>query len=79
MKKIEINGKEVTTNFGEKGMHTLVVGNDFPNYIMELMDNRETTKQFFERLVDKGYTRIRFAEISTRIKGYHKTIAYCRR
>ena len=79
MKKIEINGKEVTTNFGENGMHTLVVGNDLPNYRMELMNDMETVQQFLERLVDKGYTRIRFAETSTRIKGYHKTIAYCRR
>lgn len=79
MKKIEIKGKEITTNFGENGMFTVVAGNNLPNYTMELPMFRETDSQFLERLVDKGYTRIRFAQTTTKVKGYHDTIAYCRR
>lgn len=80
MKKIIVNGKEVTTNYGENGMYTLVTGNDLPNYTMELKKNIiETDEEFLERLVENGYTRIRFALTSTRIRGYHNSIAYCRK
>ena len=32
MKKILVDGKEITTNYGEKGMYTLVTGDNLPNY-----------------------------------------------
>ena len=80
MRKIIVNEKEVITNYGENGMYTVVVGNDLPNYTMELKkDIRETDEEFLERLVEKGYTRIRFALTTTRVRGYYNSIAYCRR
>ena len=79
MKQIEVNGKTITTNFNESGANTVVAGNDFPNYTMKRAMDGETDRQFLERLVDAGYTRIRFAQTATRVKGYHSTVAYCRR
>lgn len=78
MRKIIVDGKEITTNYGEKTMHNLVSGDDLPNYDLCLKNFRESNEEFFKRLISEGYTRIRFGEISTRIKGFHETIAYCR-
>lgn len=79
MTTITVKEKEITTNYGENGMYTVVAGNDLPNYIIKKSMDRETDRQFLERLVEEGYTRIRFAQTTTRVKGYHNTIAYCRR
>lgn len=78
MKKILVDGKEITTNFGEKGMSTLVTGDDLPNYELYIKNFKESNDQFLKRLVSQGYTRIRFAEVATRIKNYHDVVAYCR-
>lgn len=77
MKKIVINGKEITTNYGESGADTIVAGNYLPNYYMCLKDFGESDEEFFERLC-KYYSRIRFAMVTTAIRGCYKTIAYCR-
>lgn len=79
MRKIIIDGKEIVTNYGEKTMGNLVSGNDLPNYVLESMKFRETKEDFFKRLIEHGYTRIRFGEVSTRIKGFHDVVAYCRK
>lgn len=79
MKKMIVNGKTITTNFGESGARTIVKGNDLPNYRTEIARRAETEEQFLERLVARGYSRIRFAEVATRITGFHDLIAYCRR
>lgn len=78
MRKIIINGKEITTNLGESGANTIVAGNKLPNYYMCLKDScRETDEEFVERL-SHYYSRIRLAQVTTAIRGLYKTIAYCR-
>ena len=78
MRTIEVLGKEITTNYRETGSDTIVAGNDLPNYTMVLAKFAESDKAFLERLVSYGYTRIRIARVSTRVRGIHDTIAYCR-
>ena len=79
MRKIEVNGKVITTNYGESGADTIVRGDNLPNYRMEVKNScMESDKEFLERLVSYGYTRIRFACVSTRVRGIHSTFAYCR-
>lgn len=78
MRKIMVDGKEITTNYGERGASTLVTGDDLPNYELFVKDFKESTEQFLKRLVSYGYTRIRFAEVSTRIRNFHDVVAYCR-
>lgn len=78
MKKILVDGKEITTNFGEKGMNTIVTGDDLPYYELHTKNFKESNDKFFKRLVSQGYTRIRFAEVSTRIRNFHDVVAYCR-
>lgn len=78
MRKILVDGKEITTNYGEKTMNNLVSGNDLPNYVFYRKKHNETSKEFFMRLVSYGYTRIRFGEVSTRIRGFHDVVAYCK-
>lgn len=78
MRKIIIDGKKIITNYGESGAMTLVTGDDLPNYELYTKRNKETDEEFFNRLVSYGFTRIRFAEVATFIKGFHDTVAYCR-
>lgn len=78
MRKITVDGKEIVTNYGEKTMHNLVSGDDLPNYDLCLKDFRESNEDFLKRLISYGYTRIRFGEVSTRIRGFHDIVAYCR-
>lgn len=79
MRKIIIDGKEITTNYGEKTMDNLVSGDDLPNYDLCIKNFRESNEEFFKRLISYGYTRIRFGEVSTRIRGFHNVVAYCRK
>ncbi len=78
MRKILIDGKAITTNYGEKGMNTLVAGNEIPKYELYNKKFNESNEEFLKRLVSHGYTRIRFAEVSTGIRNFHNVIAYCR-
>ena len=78
MRKISIDGKEIITNYGEKSAERLVSNNDLPNYEIRYKKSKEGNKEFLMRLVNEGYTRIRFVEISTNIKGFHEIAAYCR-
>lgn len=59
-------------------MYMLVTGDDLPNYELHTKESRETKEEFLKRLVSYGYTRIRFAEIATRIRNFHDVVAYCR-
>lgn len=79
MRKIIVDGKEIITNYGEKTMNNLVSGDELPNYDMYGKKYKETNEDFFKRLIDYGYTRIRFGEVSTRIRGFHDVVAYCRK
>lgn len=72
--------KDIKTNYAPYKTYALCDGNNRKGWAMELKKNcRETDKEFFERLVSYGYTRISFYEVSTRVRGYHEVIAYCKR
>lgn len=79
MRKIMVDGKEIITNYGERGASTLVTGDDLPNYEFYTKNFKESNEQFLKRLVSYGYTRIRFAEVSTRIRNFHNVVDYCRK
>lgn len=79
MRKKIIDGKKIVTNCGEKTMNNLVSGDDLPNYDMYMIKNKERNEDSLKRLIDCGYTRIRFGEVATRIRGLHNVIAYCRK
>ncbi len=69
MQKYEINGVTVKTNYRAY---------DYPKLTGNESGYREvpqgkTTTDLFNELVERGYTEIRFGEMSTRIRGYHHT------
>lgn len=70
--------KEIKTNY-EKGRfsYPMCNGQDKKGWIMKLKnDCRESNNEFYQRLVEEGYTTIMFYEVSTRVRGFHNTIAY---
>ena len=77
MRKIIVAGKEIKTNYGEKSAERLVSGDDIDGYELYTRNTRETNEEFLNRLISYGYTKIRFAEVSTRIKNFHDVVAYC--
>lgn len=79
MRKILVDGKEIVTNYNEKTMENLVSGDDLPNYDFYTKYSNESKKDFLKRLISYGYTRIRFGEVSTRIRGFHEIVAYCKK
>ena len=79
MRSINVNGKDIKTNFGEESMYHMHSGNPGKTQRMESPRKAETDKEFLERLVNSGYKQIRFARCSTRVTGWHETIALCRR
>lgn len=68
---------EIKTNYrpGRSG-YPVCDGNGRKGWTMKSQNFRETDKEFFDRLVGYGYTRISFYEVTTRIKGLHELIAY---
>lgn len=75
MKKVNVNGIEVITNIGEN--HCIWDGNTIPKSYrgMMIFEPRETEQELLERAVAEGFTRVRFVEVTTRVKGYHETVA----
>ena len=72
--------KKIKTNYGQFKSYALCNGNDKKGWIMKTKDScRESDKEFFERLVNSGYTTISFYEVSTRVRGLHDVIAYVKR
>ena len=72
--------KEIKTNYKPFRSYPLCDGNNREGWRMKLKnDCRESNKEFFERLVAEGYTKISFYEVTTRVRGYHDVIAYCKR
>ena len=77
MKKIIINGKEITTNLG--GNYS--IGNGENTKTMELKiktSDQETDEDFVKRLAGMGYTRITLKYATTRVRGYYNTYALCK-
>lgn len=75
MKKMTIDGKVITTNFGESGMYHLFTGNE--EYLHSLRFG-EVTERALHRFVAEGYNYIRFGELSTAVRGYHNVCAICK-
>jgi hypothetical protein len=78
MTKMIINGKEILTNLGESGADAIVAGNCLPTRAMVICGFRESDREFVERCVRMGYTRVRLARVTTAVRGYYDTIAYCK-
>ena len=73
--------KEIKTNY-RKGRfsYPMCNGEDRNGWTMKLKrDCKESIGEFYQRLVDLGYTNIKFYEVATRVRGYHDTIAYVKR
>ena len=72
MQTFIIDGKKITTNFGD---HRTVIWDG--NYIPEKYTNHKkidllaTKEQVLERAIADGYTEIRFVETTTCTPGYH--------
>lgn len=80
MKTFNLNGVEVRTNYGS-GEYSLWDGNEIPKiydtyYKVEF---GKSDADLFNELVEKGYTRIRFVEMTTRVRGYHYEYAFVAR
>lgn len=74
MKKIIINGKEITTNLG--GDYS--IGNGNATATMNVFTKRdiyESDEEFVERLAGMGYTHITLKYSTTSIRGYYHTYA----
>lgn len=76
MRNIEVNGKQVYTNYGEDSAIRLCNGEYKKGYTLKIKDRGETTEQFFNRLVEQGYNKIMLRHTSTYVPGAHKVIAY---
>lgn len=78
MKEMTINGKTIKTNY-ESDEYAIWNGNDYPK-TMEVVDVPfgKTAKEVLYDLVDAGYTRIRFVETTTCVRGYHKVHAFAK-
>ena len=77
MKEMTINGKTVKTNYD--GEWAIWNGNDYPA-TMRVVDVPfgKTAKEVLYDLVEQGYTRIRFVETTTCVRGYHKVHAFAK-
>lgn len=67
MQKFVVNGKTIKTNYGAI-VYPWYDGNGRKYCPVR----NEADYEAFDRLVDAGYTYIRFAEMTTRIRGYHE-------
>ena len=76
MKKVIINGVEVTTNIG--GNYSLCDGNGKATMDMVLVGIRESDMAALERCVKRGYKRVTFYEVTTAVKGYHERLIYAK-
>ena len=87
MKKVTINGREITTNYYARE-YSIDSGNGRATMTMclrrwvlhegEKYKSMETLKEMFERLVSDGYTKITFFRTTTAVRGLYDYIAYCK-
>jgi hypothetical protein len=74
METITINGKEVKTN----------INNDIYPTLPDTINARSlpfgmSETRFLEDMVNQGYKRVTFYKMTTRVRGYHKIYANCKR
>lgn len=74
MRKMIIDGREITTNLGEN--YSIGNGNDTATMRVMIKDSfRESDEDFVKRLASYGYTRITLKLATTAIRGYYSTYA----
>ena len=85
MRKITINGKEITTNYNSGRYHDYsIITGDRGTMVYKRSQitgddlHRECDREMLLRLVEEGYTRITFYYTTTSVRGYYKLIAYCK-
>ena len=77
MKTVIYDGREIKTNLG--GNYPFCDGNDKKTMKMFICESiGETDEQMFKRIASKGYNRITFYYVTTRIKGLYDRIAYAK-
>lgn len=74
MENIEINGRMIKTNFNANFAYWNGFGGCTNHYVS--VGFHETTDDVFDRLVNAGYTYIRFVYTTTRVRGYHDIYAF---
>ena len=78
MKTMIVNGKEIKTNY-ESSEYAIWNGNDYPKTMKVFnVPFGKTTKDVLYELVEEGYTKIRFVEMTTCVRGYHKVYAFAK-
>ena len=76
MKEMVINGKTVKTNY-ESSEWAVWNGNDYPKTMRVVnVPFGKTVKDVLYQMVDEGYTRIRFVETTTAVRGLHNVCAF---
>lgn len=79
MNKIMVDGVEVTTNYpGGASGYPYSDGNDKKTMKMILVNFQEREMDVIKRCVKNGYTRVTFYETTTRVRGYHKLLAFAK-
>lgn len=74
MRKMEIDGVEITTNFSTCYAYPMGDGNDKKTY--RYAGHVIGGKADLEHFVHRGYRTIRFENVTTMVRGFHQTIAY---
>lgn len=73
MKKININGHEINTNYGRSSYPIL------PDYMnVEHVPDGMTDRSFLEKKAEEGYKKVTFYEMTTCVRGYHNLYANCK-
>ena len=83
MKTMNVNGRTIRTNYGEN--HGFASGNESwcfhrPSWVLSEGDtyrHQESEREMFERLASKGYSKITFYWLRTRVRGYYDLVAHC--
>ena len=76
MKEMVINGKTIKTNY-ESSEWAVWNGNDYPKTMRVVnVPFGKTVKDILYQMVDEGYTRIRFVETTTAVRGLHNVYAF---
>ena len=78
MKKLIIDGKEITTNLG--GNYPIGDGNNTATMgVIPQHDARQTDREFVEELAKRGYKRITLKHCTTCVRGYYRLYALVKR
>lgn len=77
MKKMIVNGKEITTNYGAN--YSLWNGEGKDTMVCRRVMPSKTAWDLLEDFVEEGYTRVTFYETTTCVRGYHQVYAFAKK